>query len=92
MNEILPAPEIQRRFTAVFDGGRVYPQDRRWALAVCGLTVARIAELAGMPQSRSAVSEVISGQRQARHIRQVIARATGLSVSRLWPPQQFQGG
>lgn len=79
----IPDRELERRRRAVFDGGPVFPQDRRWLLRCHGITPQEAAQAMG--ERASILHEVLSDVRKSPRVRQAFAALVGVPVSRLWP-------
>lgn len=62
----------------------MHPEQIKAALRMRGVTPAVIADELGV--AHSSISQVISGRAQSARIKEHIARAIDLPVSKIWPP------
>lgn len=79
----LTEADIRRRLDAIFDGGPVCAEDRRYALRLRGIEHREIADEVGT--WRGVVSETLAGVRPGHRVRHAVARRVGVPVERLWP-------
>ena len=75
--------ERRKRLNAIFDGGPVYPEDRRYALAICDVSQSDIARQ--LRCARSTVSMVVSGECKSAAVCQAIAQRIDEPVDLVWP-------